>query len=164
MRWADILRVDKDAVTPQGAVAMTRWLRRQFAENRPYDAMARDILTAQGRTAAEGPAAFYKVLDTPEVMGRSFSQVFLGVRIECAQCHHHPSEQVGPGRLLRPGRLLHRRRPQDAARRSEAIVAQGGADLEPSAHRQTGPRPAARRRRRCRWPTSPTGARCWPTG
>src|SRR5687768_18549293 len=34
MRWSDILRVDKDALTPQGAVAMTRWLRRQFAENR----------------------------------------------------------------------------------------------------------------------------------
>src|SRR5439155_12633334 len=67
MRWADLLRVDKDAVTPQGAVAMTRWLRKQFAANRPYDAMARDVLTAQGSTLTEGPAAFYKVLNTPEL-------------------------------------------------------------------------------------------------
>ena len=42
MKWADILKVDKDAVTPQGAVAMTRWIRRQFAENRPYDQFARE--------------------------------------------------------------------------------------------------------------------------
>lgn len=93
MRWADILRVDKDAVTPQGAVAMTRWLRRQFAENRPYDQFVREILTARGDTAAEGPASFYKVLDKPDVASRSISQVFLGTRIECAQCHHHPAER-----------------------------------------------------------------------
>lgn len=93
MRWADILRVDKDAITPQGAVAMTRWLRRQFAENRPYDQFVREILTARGDTAAEGPASFYKVLDKPDVASRSVSQVFLGTRIECAQCHHHPAER-----------------------------------------------------------------------
>lgn len=95
MRWADILRVDKDAVTPQGAVAMTRWLRRQFTENRPYDAFVREILTARGDTAAEGPAGFYRVLDKPDVASRSVSQVFLGTRIECAQCHHHPAERWG---------------------------------------------------------------------
>jgi hypothetical protein len=93
MRWADILRVDKDAVTPQGAVAMTRWLRRQFAENRPYDAFVREIITARGDTAAEGPASFYRVLDKPDLASRSVSQVFLGTRIECAQCHHHPAER-----------------------------------------------------------------------
>jgi hypothetical protein len=77
------------------AVAMTRWLRRQFAENRPYDEFVRDILTAHGDTQAEGPAAVYKVLDSPEALSRSFSQLFLGVRIECAQCHHHPFERWG---------------------------------------------------------------------
>lgn len=91
--WSDLLRVDRDAITAPGAVGMTRWLRRQFAENRPYDAFVRDIVTAEGSTTAESPAAFYKVLQTPEVMSRSLSQLFLGVRIECAQCHHHPSEK-----------------------------------------------------------------------
>src|SRR5207248_2411059 len=82
LKWSDVLRVDKDAVTPEGAVAMTRWLRKQFAANRPYDQMVREILTARGHTAAEGPAAFYRALNTPELLGRSVSQVFLGVRIE----------------------------------------------------------------------------------
>jgi hypothetical protein len=93
LKWSDILKVDKDAVTPQGAVAMTRWVRRQIAENRPYDQFTRDIVTARGSTTADGPAAIYKSLGTPEVAARSISQVFLGVRIECAQCHHHPSEK-----------------------------------------------------------------------
>ncbi|MBQ18521.1 MAG: hypothetical protein CMJ65_15510 [Planctomycetaceae bacterium] len=93
MRWADILRVDRDRVSPAGAVAMTRWLRSQFATNRPYDAFAREILTARGDTLAEGPASLYRVLEKPEQLGRSFSQLFLGIRIECAQCHHHPFEK-----------------------------------------------------------------------
>jgi hypothetical protein len=95
MRWSDLLRVDRDTITPAGAVAMTRWLRQQFADNRPYDEMARAVLTARGGTADEGPAAIYKALTTPEEMSRSFSQLFLGVRIACAQCHHHPSERWG---------------------------------------------------------------------
>lgn len=95
MRWSDLLRVDRDTITPAGAVAMTRWLRRQFADNRPYDAWVRDILTARGSTAEEGPAALYKALTTPEEMSRSFSQLFLGIRIQCAQCHHHPSDRWG---------------------------------------------------------------------
>ncbi len=93
MKWADILRADKIKITPQGTVGMTRWLRTQFGNNRPYDEMAREILTSQGPIQAESPAGFFKALDTPEVAARSVSQLFLGVRIECAQCHHHPSER-----------------------------------------------------------------------
>ncbi|MFO1093311.1 MAG: DUF1549 and DUF1553 domain-containing protein [Planctomycetaceae bacterium] len=94
-RWADLLRVDQDRTLPEGAVATTRWLRRQIAENRPYDEFVTDIVTARGDAQAEGPAAIYKVLDSPEALSRSFSQLFLGVRIECAQCHHHPFERWG---------------------------------------------------------------------
>ncbi len=95
MRWADLLRVDKEVVGHPAAVAFTRWLRRQFAENRPYDEFAREVVTAQGATAEEGPAALFRVLDKPEESARAISQLFLGVRIECAQCHHHPSDRWG---------------------------------------------------------------------
>ena len=95
MRWADILRVDRAIVTPQGTVAMTRWLRRQFRENTPYDEFARQVVTAKGATTGESPAAFYQVHKDSEMLSRSISQVFLGVRIECAQCHQHPFEKWG---------------------------------------------------------------------
>lgn len=93
MKWADLLRADKIKITAQGTVGMTRWLHVQFEANRPFDEMARAILTAQGPVQSESPAGFFKALDQPEVAARSFSQLFLGVRIECAQCHHHPSER-----------------------------------------------------------------------
>ncbi|MDE0736671.1 MAG: DUF1549 and DUF1553 domain-containing protein [Pirellulaceae bacterium] len=93
MKWADILRVDREIIGPIGTIAMTRWLRRQFAGNVPYDQFVRDVVTVRGSTHSETPAAMYVVHDTPEKLARSMSQVFLGVRIECAQCHHHPFER-----------------------------------------------------------------------
>ncbi|WP_254507972.1 DUF1549 and DUF1553 domain-containing protein [Anatilimnocola floriformis] len=95
MRFSDLLRVDQTKITPQGSVAITRWLHKQFSENRPYDVFVRELITAKGNVKAEGPAALYKALDTPEIAARNLSQVFLGIRLECAQCHHHPSDRWG---------------------------------------------------------------------
>jgi hypothetical protein len=141
MRWSDLLRVDRDSITPQGAVAITRWLHRQFAENRPYDEMVREILTAQGSATAEGPTAFYKVLKTPEELSRSVSQLFLGVRIECAQCHHHPFERWGQDDYFALAGFFtgvsHKQLPTGV----EAIYSRGGTDLK---HPRTGAVIAAR--------------------
>lgn len=141
MRWADILRVDKDAVTAQGAVAMTRWLRQQFAANRHHDAMVRDLLTVQGSTWTTGPAAFYKVLNTPELVSRSVSQVFLGIRIECAQCHHHPSEKWSQDDYFALAGLFTGVQRKLLPSGAEAIFVRGGADLN---HPRTGKPVAAK--------------------
>ena len=93
MKWLNILRADQLTVSPQGAVAMQRWLRHGFAQNRPFNEFATDLLTVQGNTSAEGPGSFYKILNKPDEAARAVSQLLLGVRIECAQCHHHPSER-----------------------------------------------------------------------
>ena len=95
MRWADLLRVDRDVLNATGSVAFTRWLREQFAANRPYDQFVRDVVTAEGKVTSPGAAGLFRALEKPDVMSRSLSQVFLGVRIECAQCHHHPSDRWG---------------------------------------------------------------------
>jgi hypothetical protein len=92
-RWSDLLQLDRDIVGSQGTVAMSRWLRKQLAANVPYDRFARDVLTVRGSTLSESPAAFYQVQNEPQKLARSVSQLFLGVRIECAQCHHHPFER-----------------------------------------------------------------------
>ena len=100
MRWGDLLRVDTARVGTPTAVAVMRWLRRQFRENEPYDGFVRAILTARGSTAAEGPAAVLHALGGPKEpagdLGAKVSQLFLGVRIDCAKCHPHPSEKWKP--------------------------------------------------------------------
>ncbi len=95
MQWADLLRVDRNRIKANGVVAMTRWLKKQMAKNTPYDRFVRSILTARGNAVAESPTSFYIAHKKPELLARSVSQIFLGVRIECAQCHHHPFERWG---------------------------------------------------------------------
>lgn len=92
-RWVNLLLVDRDPLFPKGAFAYDRWVRDAFRENRPFDGMARELLTATGETYRDGPANFYRALATPVEQARSLTQLFLGVRLECAQCHHHPSER-----------------------------------------------------------------------
>ncbi len=93
MKWGDILLVDRQKLGNRGAYEFHRWLRDQFAANRPYDTWARDLITATGNSAKNGPANLYRSMDNPEGLTRVLSQAFLGVRLECAQCHHHPFEK-----------------------------------------------------------------------
>ncbi len=93
LKWADLLRVDRQKLGPRDAYAYYRWIRGQFAANRPLDQFARALLTAEG-PLDEAPAGhFYKVVSKPGEMANAVSQVFLGVRIACAECHHHPFDR-----------------------------------------------------------------------
>ncbi|HWB07649.1 MAG TPA: DUF1549 and DUF1553 domain-containing protein [Pirellulales bacterium] len=93
LKWSDVLLVDRKALGDRGAYELHRWLRQQLAANRPYDAWVRELLTASGNSGGYGPTNLYRVLRTPEELTRAVSQAFLGIRLECAQCHHHPFER-----------------------------------------------------------------------
>jgi hypothetical protein len=95
LKWADILRVDRQALKAKGAYAFYQWLKESIQKNQPYDAFVREILTAQGSSARFGPSNFYLALGTSEQVSSTVSQLFLGVRIECAKCHHHPFDRWG---------------------------------------------------------------------
>lgn len=94
-RWSDILMVNSKAIGGRGAYAFHRWIRKQIRDNRPYDQWVREIVTASGNTGQVGPANFFRLLRTPEDVTKTISQAFLGVRMDCAQCHHHPFEKWG---------------------------------------------------------------------
>ncbi len=95
MKWADILLVNRDKLGDRGAFEMHRWLLGQMSRNRPYDEWVRELIAASGSSHRTGPVNFFRASATPEEMARSVSQAFLGVRLECAQCHHHPFEKWG---------------------------------------------------------------------
>jgi hypothetical protein len=93
LKWSDLLRVNKDALGSKGAYTFYRWIRESLAENMPYDRFVREIVGASGSSAQNGPVNLYRALSKPDDAASSVSQVFLGVRLECAQCHHHPFEK-----------------------------------------------------------------------
>lgn len=93
MRWADLLRVDRQQLGHERAYTYYKWIRESIADNKPFDAFARELVTAEGPLNEVGPANFYKVVTKPGDMAGTVSQVFLGVRIACAECHHHPFDR-----------------------------------------------------------------------
>ncbi|MDX1945560.1 MAG: DUF1549 and DUF1553 domain-containing protein [Pirellulaceae bacterium] len=71
-------------------VGVQNWLRQRFAENVRYDNLVSELLVATAGDDA-GPALYYTSLDVaPEKLAGSTARIFLGLQIECAQCHDHP--------------------------------------------------------------------------
>ncbi|GAB4140631.1 MAG: DUF1549 and DUF1553 domain-containing protein [Planctomycetaceae bacterium] len=95
LKFADILLVNSETLGERGAYQFHQWLRDQFQKNRPYDEWVRELITATGDSNNNGPVNFYRALRTPEDLTKSISQAFLGVRLDCCQCHHHPFEKWG---------------------------------------------------------------------
>lgn len=95
MRWADLLRVERGVLGHERAYGYYKWIRDSIANNTPFDRFARELITAEGPTSEVGAANFYRVVTRPGEMAGSLSQVFLGVRIGCAECHHHPFDRWG---------------------------------------------------------------------
>jgi hypothetical protein len=94
-KWADILKVRR-AKQPQrafGTFAFHNWIRESIAADKPYDEFVREILAAIGDESKCPPTVWYKDITTPEQFVDDACQVFLGVRMACAQCHHHPYEK-----------------------------------------------------------------------
>lgn len=93
LRWADLLRINRTALQEKGMWSFHNWVRAQMRDNVPLDRFVREIITAEGSTFMDGPANFFRIGRTAEDWAESTAQVFLGIRIGCARCHHHPFEK-----------------------------------------------------------------------
>ncbi|PYJ01429.1 MAG: S-layer protein, partial [Verrucomicrobia bacterium] len=92
-KWADLLRPNPDRVGVKSVFILDQWLRESFRQNKPYDRLVREILLAEGSNHRDGPAVIYRDRREPAELTTMFSQLFLGTRLECAKCHHHPNEK-----------------------------------------------------------------------
>ena len=92
-KWADLLRPNPDRVGVKSVFILDQWLRESFRQNKPWDQFVREILLTQGNTHRYGPAVIYRDRREPADLTTMFSQLFLGVRLDCARCHHHPNEK-----------------------------------------------------------------------
>lgn len=90
MKWADLLRVNRRTLGRKAASTYYRWIHDCIATNLPLDQFASRMLTAEGPLGSSPAGHFYKAITDPNDLANTVSQVFLGVRIECARCHHHP--------------------------------------------------------------------------
>ncbi len=94
-KWTDLLRPNPYHVGMKATYNLDQWLRRAFRENMPYDRFVRELIAARGSTFTNGAVVMYRDRRDPAELTTLVGQIFLGVRLDCAKCHHHPFEVYG---------------------------------------------------------------------
>ena len=94
-KWADLLRPNPYRVGIKATLNYDAWIRDSFRKNKPYDQFVRELIAARGSTFRNGNTTLFRDRRSPDELTTIVSQLFLGVRLECAKCHHHPFEVYG---------------------------------------------------------------------
>jgi hypothetical protein len=93
-KWSTILRNRRDNENQKYATfAFHGWIRQCLLENKPYDRIVRELLGATGPIERNPAVAWYNEVRDPSAQVEDACQLFLGMRIQCARCHHHPAER-----------------------------------------------------------------------
>jgi hypothetical protein len=93
-KWTALLKNRRDdASDTVSNFAFHSWIRDSLLANKPYDRLVRELLAATGTVVENPPVAWYKRVRDPRQQVEDVAQLFLGTRIQCAQCHHHPFER-----------------------------------------------------------------------
>ena len=92
-KWSDLLRVNRGTLKDKGMWAYYSYIHDSVRDNKPWNVMAREVLTARGNTFLDGPANYFRTALKPEELAENVSQGFLGIRVQCAKCHNHPLEK-----------------------------------------------------------------------
>lgn len=97
MRWGSILRNSNLAGSTNAAYAFHHWIKDMIARNRPYDEFVRGVIAAAGEWQ-DSPAINWYWQNRDDQLHQNTAdtaQIFLGIRLQCAKCHHHPYERWG---------------------------------------------------------------------
>ena len=93
-KWSALLRNKRRGASyARGNYLFHAWIRRSLQANKPYDQFAREVVTASGEIGRNPPVAWYREVSDTAQQVEDTSQIFLGVRLQCARCHHHPAEK-----------------------------------------------------------------------
>jgi hypothetical protein len=93
-KWAAVLRNKRrNGNDVQYTFRFHQWIRSSLQQNMPYDQFVRNVICATGEVETHPPVAWYKEANTPTLQMEDTAQLFLGMRLACAKCHHHPFER-----------------------------------------------------------------------
>ncbi|MEM7011674.1 MAG: PSD1 and planctomycete cytochrome C domain-containing protein [Verrucomicrobiota bacterium] len=95
MKWAELLqiRVVNGGLDNKAAFLYFNWLKEALAANRPMDEIVIDLLSSTGGTFANPPTNYYQTERDNLKVAENVAQVFMGYRLQCAQCHNHPFDR-----------------------------------------------------------------------
>ncbi len=93
LQLAKLLRIGAQERNTQGAFVYHQWLSEQIRDGIGYNQIARSVILATGDSHEVGPANFYRTVDGPRQQAEFMSELFMGARLRCANCHNHPLDK-----------------------------------------------------------------------
>ena len=93
LKWGDLLRSNRKFMSYKGMLTFRGWLREAIEDNRPYDELVHELIVASGSTLDVPAASYFRAARDPKEAMETTTQLFMGVRMVCAQCHDHPFER-----------------------------------------------------------------------
>ncbi|MBI2477503.1 MAG: DUF1549 domain-containing protein [Planctomycetia bacterium] len=94
MKWAELLQIrTTQQITTKPMLRFYNWVQERIASNMPMDQMVRELLGASGGTFANAATNYYQMESDPNKVSENITQVFMGMRLQCAQCHNHPFDR-----------------------------------------------------------------------
>lgn len=122
LKWGDWLRLTGKRIGNEAIFKYHRWIEDSLRENKPYDQFVRELVGASGSTLSNPPANFYRTAVDMHECVETFSQVFLGARLQCAKCHNHPFERWTQDNYYGLGAFFDRVQRKKTARPGETFV------------------------------------------
>ncbi len=97
LKWSDLLRIKSEypvRVWPKAVAIYYKWLHDSLAQNKPYNQLVTELLTANGSDFRNPAVNYYRAMQDhdPQTIGETTALVFMGARVGCARCHSHPTE------------------------------------------------------------------------
>jgi hypothetical protein len=94
MKWAEVFQIRTiNGITPKGLQLYDKWLRDRVRTGVTIDKIVRELLSAAGGTFENPAVNYFQTETTPQLLSENVAQVFLGTRVQCAQCHNHPFDR-----------------------------------------------------------------------
>ncbi len=97
LKWSDLLRIKSEypvKVWPKAVAIYYKWLHDSLAQNKPYNQLVTELLTANGSDFRNPAVNYYRAMQDhdAQTIGDTTALIFMGARIGCARCHSHPTE------------------------------------------------------------------------
>ncbi|MFM7562833.1 MAG: DUF1553 domain-containing protein, partial [Planctomycetota bacterium] len=94
MKWSELLQIrSTNNVSYKATLLYYNWLQERISSNTPVDKMVRELLGSEGGTFTNAATNYYQAEQDTLKVAENVAQVFLGARIQCAQCHNHPFDR-----------------------------------------------------------------------
>jgi hypothetical protein len=121
-KWSDLLLVSSRNLPSNAMWSYYNWIRASVEANKPWDQMAREILTASGNTLSNGAANYYVLHKSPIAVAENVAMTFMGFSITCARCHNHPLEKWTQKDYYQLANLFSRVAAKNGSDRGDIIV------------------------------------------